>query len=1501
MRFTDIVLRNCALYDTAGSHLYVTGAQHVAMTDITLVNNTYSQSTFRTIFDYLEDEGLHPLTAETQGRFPVAETCLAAVTLDNVSAAHLLRWNVENTQCDAGVDLISPRNSASLEGLFARGNRYGLIVYHNNPFLLLISVSEFWGNLGSAVIQNFSKHQTVSDNQAATSFRDCSFHDNVNLEGRSGLSYYGGNLTVANCRFLRNEGNANAGVYVFILYSWPGKVAKIVVEDCVFDSNAVSGYFAPDIYIESISKVSQSPQIIDISRCSFSNSQGGSIALVQLRLGLESQHSKIQDCLFADVIPAINSVLHSTHIAGELLVSRSQFLRCRTPKRNDHCGISVLSNSSTEVNPTFTQVEDSTFEQTQGLSCIYVEANSLQQSSLSTLRCLFRDNAARAVTNAGGYYSDQSSQFINNSATQGGAYQAEETSSSLFINSKFTRNHAELDGGALDISGPVSFAVLRDCIFTNNSAILKAGAVFVEKNADVLLENTIFQDNSASAASALYVADTAAVTVILRNCSLWRNHGEKVIIASESLIRLERTTIRENPPHRIYSGIELQHSSLHSFQCVFEALLGATGCAVDLLMQSEWYDQNSTLRASSCVNSVIDSRDSFISLTNTRLQGFSVNIFAVIYIYRQSFLLLNGVQFEENTAIQERSSVVLCEESTLTIQDTRFERSKGNTVLARTCQQVQIVRSAFVQCKTSGEAPLWILNSDQVVITHSEFREASGRMAGAMHLHRDNGFVSLYMENSTLERCSGVTGGIKLCGVTGHITGTGFLNNIATGNGGGISLNSTKDVNLTECRFASNQAALGGGGLFWTGAAPLQQSLTFLNNSAAYGQELASDASQVQLGSTTFLEKVPSGQILTSPFQFNLVDSLGQVVSTANTFYARITANSKEVLVSGNIESKSVNGLFIFEDFTLTAEPGLPHNITIEVDSIYVKSLNVTVQFRSCELGEVQVSNACSICPLNTYSLKLGASLCNPCPSGAECLGGLKVYPLPGYWRASETSNTLWSCFSDAACLGSDNYSSLVGLCADGYSGQVCQSCNQGWARTGRDDCAVCPSLPLTMLRVLGLCIVGVICLVFLVISSMKNIKSGRLTSVYFRIFLNYLQLTMLTTTFDLNWPTIAKQLFNTQDAVGGASQQFFSYDCVYYQIGYTIPVLFQDLAVVSVMPLAAVLITTCVWMLVTLKTMNWTYLKQQNVLSMVVIFFVVYPKLVTSTFSLFNCVEVLPGDLWLRRDMGIRCWDYTHSLYALGLALPGIALWVLGIPLLVLFLLYRSRLTLHSTNIKLRFGFLYMGYLPPYYFWEFVTLARKIAVLSVLSFTSSASVQLQALTVLIVLLLALLLQLRFQPFLSAELNRLEFKSILTSAVTLICGLYYLTSGLNVWLQLFLLVLIIAANSYFLVSWVKCLLVVYAVQVAAYCPTCCPMLCDWFPSLRTIIPTQSPRVFPSKEEKYEPELDDLSSADLSNSHRDRSKIVPEPITFNIVGVSALPTPPDNTPEEPEQP
>ena len=1495
VHFSGITLRNCAVADESGSHVYITGAEHVHLLDIQLANNVYAHAAFRTIFEHMAETGLHPLTEETERRFAQVESCLAAVSLDNVSEVQVLRWKVETTQCDAGLELISPRNSASIQTFQALDNRHGLLVSHTNDFLLLLSSSDFRGNLGSALLQNFNRRQTISLNQAATLVIDCTFQDNQDLQGKSGLAYYGGNLTVSHSHFLRNHGSVNSGIYVFLLYSETGKVSTVVVEDCEFASNTVIGYSAADIHIESISN---SPEVVWISRCSFTSSQGGVIALVGLRLSVQSQLSRIQHCQFTDTQASVLGVIRSSQISGELLVSHCGFLRCQSPHGDDNCGVSVLTNTSTATNPTLTRIEDCRFEQAFGSSCIEVNANSLQQSSVATARCVFRDNIARAVLNAGGNYADQASVYVNNSADQGGAYLAQEASNSLFVNSTFVSNHASLEAGAFDISGPFSTAVFKGCLVSNNSADLKAGAATIENNVETLIEDTIFQHNSASEASVMYVSDIQGAPLILRNCSLWRNTGEKVILASVAQLLFEFTTIRDNRPLHLEAGIDLLMSSLRTSYCLFEELRGNVGCALELLLDSEWRDQGSTLRTSTCTSSIVEAQGSQLTLTGTQLRGLTVKLYAVLYIRRFSSLTLADVVFADSAALSANSAALLCEESSLSMQKSHFLRIQGYSVMA-TCPDIHITSSSFSDSTTLGEAALWIINPDQVSITDCHFKGLAGKTGGALHLHRDNGKVPFSMRNCTFEQCTGLTGAVRLCGVYADIRTSSFVNNVATGPGGGLYLNSTQGVNVTDCEFRSNQAGQGGGGLYWVATAPLRQNLTFSNNSAAYGPDLGSDASNVRLSSfsTELLEDFPSGQVLHSTVQFELVDQLGQVATTANNLYAKIAADIQEVLVSGHIEAKSASGKLDFEGFALTAAPGKAHNVSIVVDSLYVQPLIFTLNFRKCALGESVVNNACSVCPLNTYSLVLDSTHCEPCPRGADCLGGAKIYPQTGYWRASESSDLLWTCFSDLACIGSANHSSLLGFCAEGYRGPVCQSCEEDWARTGRDDCAACPVLFLTLLKMVGLGIVGLICLVFLVRSTMVNIKSGKFTSVYFRIFLNYLQITMLTSTFDLKWPEVAKQLFNTQDAVGGASQQFFSYDCVYYQVGFQDPVLFQDLAVVTIMPVLALLATASVWAVVSLKTGDRSYMLRQNVLSVVVIFFVVYPKLVNSTFSLFNCLEVLPGEWWLRRDMAIRCWDHKHTVYALGLALPSIVIWVFGVPLLVLCMLCYIRSSLHSPNIKLRFGFLYMGYVPERYYWEFVTLARKIAVLSVLSFTSSSSVQVQALTVLIVLLLALLLQLRFQPFLSSELNQLEFKSILTSAVTLICGLYYLASGLNVWLQLVLLVLIIAANAYFLVSWAKCLLMVYAVQVAAYCPAFCPRICAWFPSLRTLIPTPNSRIFPHKDYKYDVEVDASSSADLSSSHRDCTKVLPEPVTFNHAGPSLLPTPPDNTPDE----
>jgi hypothetical protein len=61
--------------------------------------------------------------------------------------------------------------------------------------------------------------------------------------------------------------------------------------------------------------------------------------------------------------------------------------------------------------------------------------------------------------------------------------------------------------------------------------------------------------------------------------------------------------------------------------------------------------------------------------------------------------------------------------------------------------------------------------------------------------------------------------------------------------------------------------------------------------------------------------------------------------------------------------------------------------------------------------------------------------------------------------------------------------------------------------------------------------------------------------------------------------------------------------------------------------------------------------------------------------------------------DLSIKCYEGTYTLYAYGVALPGIIIWGLGIPLFAFILLSRERNTLNKLETREKFGFLYRGY----------------------------------------------------------------------------------------------------------------------------------------------------------------------------------------------------------------
>ena len=74
------------------------------------------------------------------------------------------------------------------------------------------------------------------------------------------------------------------------------------------------------------------------------------------------------------------------------------------------------------------------------------------------------------------------------------------------------------------------------------------------------------------------------------------------------------------------------------------------------------------------------------------------------------------------------------------------------------------------------------------------------------------------------------------------------------------------------------------------------------------------------------------------------------------------------------------------------------------------------------------------------------------CPDGAVCYGNNTMAPKSGHWRSSNTTDFFFECPLAIACKGGEldgNDFSSTGACEQGYKGNKCQACEEGYSRVG--------------------------------------------------------------------------------------------------------------------------------------------------------------------------------------------------------------------------------------------------------------------------------------------------------------------------------------------------------------------------------------------------------------------------------------------------------------------
>ena len=179
--------------------------------------------------------------------------------------------------------------------------------------------------------------------------------------------------------------------------------------------------------------------------------------------------------------------------------------------------------------------------------------------------------------------------------------------------------------------------------------------------------------------------------------------------------------------------------------------------------------------------------------------------------------------------------------------------------------------------------------------------------------------------------------------------------------------------------------------------------------------------------------------------------------------------------------------------------------------------------------------------------------------------------------------------------------------------------------------------------------------------------------------------------------------------------------------------------------------------------------------------------------------------------NLNIRCWHSEHSFYTVNFALPGLILWGLFAPGFVLIFILKNRQHLNDEGMRSRFGFLLLGYKSNLFFWEFIIIYRKIAIVLISVFLSTVSNSVQGQAAFLVLIIAFYIQSVYLPFQVDKLNKLEQMSILTAATTIYCGLWYMTEDMGAEMEILLFMLILVANSIFVITWLHGIIQAYAI------------------------------------------------------------------------------------------
>ncbi|CAG9319459.1 unnamed protein product [Blepharisma stoltei] len=1174
------------------------------------------------------------------------------------------------------------------------------------------------------------------------------------------------------------------------------------------------------------------------SEFSFNKAEYGAAIYIDSTLAL-SGDSLIEGCIFRENVAQTSGIISIFYIYGTLLFNKCEFVK---NSGNIGAALEITIGESSISSVSKVILKSCSFRQNEGTAIILMQ-DSNTFSLLDTFYCEFISNAGVTFSLDYDSLSDVGSTINSSFSESSGAVfdlrnRAKVQSEGIFISNCATLKN----GGVVSMSSNSEF-ICTSCSFIKNNAGLLGGVIYAASNSYFAIQDSIFKQNSCPGPGAVfYLVSLVESSSVIRKSKIEENYSLDggIIALLSSKIAIESTIIFNNTLDKGSAELYITNSVATITNTTFSDHLGNQGQFISINTYSQAIIQDSFILNGKSDSSgiAISATGSTANIANTVFLNLSSNNGGIISLDAGSLLRLGNCSISASPC--SAIDAINCD---LFIYNTTFQDYTTTAIRGRELNSLQVSNSVFSEGRGQNGGSIYCLRCKDVAIQSSLFENNTSEEGGAIYFATDTDFPinnkHLISLSTFKNNTSSIGGAVYADSINLEIYQSNFSKNSAVslelntaergvtdGTGGAVNFNCqnfcTCSFNVSFCSFYWNKATYNGGAVNWKYAKYLFNENKFISNFAEYGDDMSSSPVAMEyvnqnstvgehsgnrkLTTSLTLNNVASGQESKFPIAFALVDHLNQVIKTDNISQAQLQVVSpSSALISGLTIVYAVQGVFNFSGYTITAEPGSSAQIRVYTSAIQEtsdsiedsSSFYIDVKLRLCELGEATVNGTCYGCKKPYYSLNPKNTACLSCPSSAICYDNYTIVPKKGYWRNSMMTSKFWKCPYSKACLGSPDIHNLsyTGVCKEGYKGNMCQSCKHNYSRLYKNECIKCPGIVSNIFRLLGF-LVFIIAILVIMIKTARNsvYRSEAFTSVYIRIFWNFLQVLVIITTFNLNWPNEVIELFHINDILDYTGQLLYSLECFLQLSVSRDDVYFKRIVISSAMPFCLGIFCFTGWFLWKIKTKRFHYIMDDFISTAVVMLFLIHPSLMHDLFSIYSCKEIDPGEFWLNADLNIRCWTPEHSFYAFIIAMPAIIIWGIAVPALCLTNLVRNWDRLDEVWIKLRYGFLFNGYKSKYYYWEFVIAYSKMILIAFSVFLSNVSIAVQAIAVVILLYVFLHTQRRNKPFILQIFNRMEFVSKCISLLTAFSGLFFLTGALNYAGKFFLLVIVLLSN-----------------------------------------------------------------------------------------------------------